>query len=129
MPTALITNLNINSRTGSELHTLEFAKQLQNRGYVVTCFCLCAAYPLLKEFEDEGIEVLTLGDETKLENQYDLFIAQHRVASEYIFHFKELRSHPFLFQYSGSQMNMKACPFSQICQTESSLSAMKLKVI
>lgn len=85
MRTALLTNLNINSRTGSELHTLEFAKQLQNRGYVVTCFCLCAAYPLLKEFEKEDIEVLTLGDETKLENQYDLFIAQHRIVSEYIY--------------------------------------------
>lgn len=128
MPTALLTNLNINSRTGSELHTLEFAKQLQNRGYVVTCFCLCAAYPLLKEFEKEGIEVLTLGDETKLENQYDLFIAQHRVVSEYIYSLQRI-TFSSIFQYSGSQMNMKACPFSQICQTESSPSAMKLKVI
>ena len=43
MPTVLITNLNIDSRTGSELHTLKFAKRLKNKGCSVTCFCLCAA--------------------------------------------------------------------------------------
>lgn len=111
MPTALLTNLNINSRTGSELHTLEFAKQLQNRGYVVTCFCLCAAYPLLKEFEEEGIKVLTLGDETKLENQYDLFIAQHRVVSEYIYSLQRITFSSIFVSVLGLSDEHEGLPF------------------
>lgn len=111
MPTALLTNLNINSRTGSELHTLEFAKQLQNRGYVVTCFCLCAAYPLLKEFEEEGIEVLTLGDETKLENKYDLFIAQHRVVSEYIYSLQRITFSSIFISVLGLSDEHEGLPF------------------
>lgn len=83
MQTALITNLNLNSRTGSELHTLQVARQLQKNGYEVTCFCLCAAHPLLRNFELNNIEVLSMGEENKLKDHYDLFIAQHKLVSEY----------------------------------------------
>lgn len=52
---------------------------------MLPAFVYAPPYPLLKFFEQEGIDVMTLGDEAKLECRYDLFIAQHRVVSEYIY--------------------------------------------
>lgn len=111
MPTALITNLNINSRTGSELHTLELARQLKRKGYDVTCFCLCAAYPLLRQFELENIEVLSLGEEDKLKSHYDLFIAQHKLASEYVYSLPKMSFSSIFISILGVVTEQEGLPF------------------
>ena len=72
---------------------------------------------------------MTLGDETKLENQYDLLIAQHRVVSEYIYSLQRITFSSIFISVLGLSDEHEGLPFSQICQTESSPSAMKLKVI
>ena len=74
-------------------------------------FAYAPLTPLLKEFEDEGIEVLTLGDETKLENQYDLFIAQHRVASEYIYSLQRITFSSIFISVLGLSDEHEGLPF------------------
>lgn len=111
MQTALITNLNLNSRTGSELHTLQVAKQLQINGYKVTCFCLCAAHPLLRQFELEKIEVVSLGEEEKLQSHYDLFIAQHKLASEYIYSLPKMSFSSIFISILGVVTEHEGLPF------------------
>lgn len=111
MQTALITNLNLNSRTGSELHTLQVARQLQNNGYGVTCFCLCAAYPLLRNFELNNIEVLSMGEENKLKDHYDLFIAQHKLVSEYVYSLPRINFSSVYISILGVATEHEGLPF------------------
>lgn len=111
MQTALITNLNLNSRTGLELHTLQVARQLQNNGYEVTCFCLCAAYPLLRNFELNNIEVLSMGEENKLKDHYDLFIAQHKLVSEYVYSLPRINFSSVYISILGVATEHEGLPF------------------
>lgn len=83
--TALITCLFLKSRTGSELHTLEMARQLQSRGWQVTCFTLLSAYPILDDFLEAGIRVVTFEEADTLDSHYDLFFAQHHLVSDYVY--------------------------------------------
>ena len=83
-PSILITNLSLCARTGSELHVLELARQFKASGWDVTCFTLVYAYPLKREFETSGIEVVEFGSEELLRDHYDVFFAQHHVVSEHI---------------------------------------------
>ena len=48
---ALITNLWLLTRTGSELHVLEVARALVRRGWEVTCYALLVGEPLLSRLE------------------------------------------------------------------------------
>lgn len=56
---------------------------------------------------------MTLGDEAKLECRYDLFIAQHRVVSEYIYSTQK-RFSSILSQFLDQQMSMKVCFFGYL---------------
>lgn len=84
MPSILFTNLYLAARTGSELHTLELAKYFKKIGWDVTCFTLIYAYPLQREFEQEGIKVVELRHEDELSDHYDVLFAQHRIVSEHV---------------------------------------------
>ena len=53
---------------------------------------------------------MTLGDETKLENQYDLFIAQHRVVSEYIYSLQRI-TFSSIFSVLGLSDEHEGLPF------------------
>lgn len=82
--TVLLTNLFLCSRTGSELHTLEMAQEFRRRGYEVDCFAFIHAYPLASEFQRSAIRVITPETIDGLRDHYDVFFAQHRDVSEYI---------------------------------------------
>lgn len=90
MPSILFTNLYLAARTGSELHTLELAKFFKGRGWDVTCYTLLYAYPLRREFEQEGINVVKLGEEDRLADHYDVLFAQHRLVSERVWNIERI---------------------------------------
>lgn len=81
----LLTNLYLSARTGSELHILELARQFKKEGWDVTCYTLVYSYPLQAYFEQEGIKVVTYGNEAQLADHYSLLYAQHRVVSEHVY--------------------------------------------
>lgn len=81
---ALLTCVFLKSRTGSELHTLEMAQQLMAHGYEVTCFTLLSAYPLIDDFLEAGVRVVTFEQADTLGDHYDLFFAQHHLVSDYV---------------------------------------------
>lgn len=84
---ALITNLWLLTRTGSELHVLEVARALVRRGWEVTCYALLVGEPLLSRLEalGEAVHVVELGHEELLDDHYDLLYAQHHVVSDFVF--------------------------------------------
>ncbi len=81
---ALITCIFLKSRTGSELHSLEMAEQLMSHGYEVTCFTLLSAYPIIDDFLEAGVRVVTFEQADTLDDHYDLFFAQHHLVSDYV---------------------------------------------
>lgn len=83
---ALITNLYLMSRTGSELHALELARGLARRGWRVTCYALLVGEPLRSQLLglDGQVCLVEFGQEKRLEPHYDLLVAQHHVVSDYV---------------------------------------------
>ena len=83
---ALITNLYLASRTGSELHALEVARGLVRRGWEVTCYALIVGEPLRSQFLSLGpsAHLVEFGNEDFLLHRYDLLYAQHHVVSDYV---------------------------------------------
>lgn len=80
----IITTLQCCSYSGSELHILSIAKEFVRNGYDVTVLTLEKSYPLLFEYEKEGIKVLTFKENLKIEENYDVFFAQHYVVANFL---------------------------------------------
>lgn len=81
-----MTNLYLAKYTGSELHTIEMAKLLCERGYEVTIAVQLKAYPLMKIVESlkQNISVIECQKDELKENNFDLIIVQHYPVFDYL---------------------------------------------
>lgn len=107
----LITNLFLAARTGSELHTLELARSFKNAGWDVTCYTLIFAYPLQRDFEKAGIQVVTFGHEEELASHYDVFFAQHKLVSERLWSLGNFSFNKVVVSILGVATDQEALPY------------------
>lgn len=82
MKKVLITNLYIQSYTGSELHTLEIAKGFQSRGYEPVVATYRKTLPLSDMFA--GIKLIDLQNEELPYTEYDIIFVQHFAVFDFI---------------------------------------------
>lgn len=78
----LMTNLYLQKYTGSELHTVELARQFKKHGFEVTIAVYSKSYPLL-ELCDE-FKVIECQHETLTDNYFDIVFIQHFPVYDYL---------------------------------------------
>lgn len=78
----LMTNLYLQKYTGSELHTLEIARQFKKHGFEVTIMVYSKAYPLLALCND--FKVIECKHERLDEQYYDIVFLQHFPVYDYL---------------------------------------------
>lgn len=78
----LMTNLYLQKYTGSELHTIEIARQFKKKGYEVTIVVYSKTYPLLEECED--FDVLECQNDKLTIFDYDIVYIQHFPVFDYL---------------------------------------------
>lgn len=86
MKKALMTNLYLAKYTGSEMHTVEMAKLLLQKGYDVTIAVQLKAYPLMQVIDELGehVRVIECQKEELVDTAYDLIIVQHYPVFDYL---------------------------------------------
>lgn len=82
MKKVLLTNLYFQKYTGSELHTLEIAKEFEKFGYEVTICTFSKTYPLLGECEH--FNIIEFPHEKLKEDHYDILFIQHYPIFDYL---------------------------------------------
>lgn len=78
----LMTNLYLQKYTGSELHTLELARQFKKNGYEVTIVVYSKSYPLLPFCDD--FNVIECQNEKLEEDYFDIVFIQHFPVYDYL---------------------------------------------
>ncbi len=78
----LMTNLYLQKYTGSELHTLELARQFKKNGYEVTIVVYSKSYPLLAFCDD--FKVIECQNEKLEEDYFDIVFIQHFPVYDYL---------------------------------------------
>lgn len=78
----LMTNLYLQKYTGSELHTLEIARQFKKHGFEVTIAVYSKSYPLLSLCND--FKVIECQNEMLDEQYYDIVFLQHFPVYDYL---------------------------------------------
>lgn len=83
-PRVLMTNLMLAGYSGSELHTLDMAKEFIKHGWDVTCFTLVLSEPIRGLLHHAGVKTVEFPNINSLDTHYDLLFAQHHVVSDFI---------------------------------------------
>lgn len=109
MKTALITNLYFEKYTGSELHTLEVAKQLNKRGYKVTVAVFSKAYPLL-DYIDQDIHVIEIQNEPLDQTEFDLVWIQHYPVYDYLAVHYDIKYKNMIVSILSSHLPIESLP-------------------
>lgn len=78
----LMTNLYLQKYTGSELHTLELARQFKKNGFDVTIAVYSKSYPLLALCND--FKVIECQNEVLEEDYFDIVFIQHFPVYDYL---------------------------------------------
>ena len=78
----LMTNLYLQKYTGSELHTLELARQFKKNGFEVTIVTYSKSYPLLALCND--FKVIECQNEKLEEDYFDIIFIQHFPVYDYL---------------------------------------------
>lgn len=78
----LMTNLYLQKYIGSELHTLELARQFKKNGYEVTIVVYSKSYPLLAFCDD--FKVIECQNEKLEEDYFDIVFIQHFPVYDYL---------------------------------------------
>lgn len=108
MKKVLITNLYFQKYTGSELHTLEIAKEFEKLGYEVTICTFSKTYPLLEEAKQ--FEIVEFPNEKLKEHYFDILFIQHYPVFDYLCTHYSIYYKYLIISKLSSFVNVEALP-------------------